>query len=80
MLKRLKFAAQSERFNAEQRELLDETLDADLEAVSREIQALQPVAAVCEQERQPKRAALPAALPRREIRHEPESTRRSRRG
>ena len=33
VLKRLKFAAQSERFNAEQRDLLDETLDADLEAV-----------------------------------------------
>ena len=42
VLKRLKFAAQSERFNAEQRDLLEETLDADLEAVSREIEALTP--------------------------------------
>lgn len=34
LLKRLKFAAQSERYSAEQRSLLDETLDADLQAVS----------------------------------------------
>jgi len=74
VLKRLKFAAQSERFNAEQRELLDETLDADLEAVSREIEALAPATPATPERRQPRRAALPAALPRREIRHEPEST------
>jgi transposase len=74
VLKRLKFAAQSERFNAEQRELLDETLDADLEAVSREIEALVPAPAPTTERRQPKRAPLPAAMPRREIRHEPEST------
>ncbi len=30
ILKRLKFAAQSERFNAQQRSLLEETLDEDL--------------------------------------------------
>jgi transposase len=74
VLKRLKFAAQSERFNAEQRELLDETLEADLEAVSREIEALAPAASARGERRQPKRAALPANLPRREIRHEPENT------
>ena len=62
VLKRLKFAAQSERFNAEQRDLLDETLDADLEAVSREIAALQPAAPASEPKGQPKRAQLPAAL------------------
>ena len=33
LLKRLKFAAQSERFTAEQRSLLDETFDADLAEV-----------------------------------------------
>ncbi len=32
LLKRLKVAAQSERFNAEQKSLLDETLDSDLAA------------------------------------------------
>jgi hypothetical protein len=41
-LKRLKFAVQSERFNAEQRSLLDETLDEDLQAVSDEIEQLTP--------------------------------------
>ena len=74
VLKRLKFAAQSERFNAEQRNLLDETLDADLEAVAREIEALAPQAAPPAQRQPPKRQPLPAQLPRREIRHEPEST------
>lgn len=74
VLKRLKFAAQSERFNAEQRSLLDEALDADLEAVSREIEALAPPASITEQRQVPKRQPLPAQLPRREIRHEPEST------
>ena len=42
ILKRLKFAAQSERFSAEQRSLLDEALDADLQAVSEEIEQLTP--------------------------------------
>lgn len=74
VLKRLKFAAQSERFSAEQRSLLEETLDADLEAVSREIEALAPTASTETERRQPKRAPLPASLPRREIRHEPENT------
>jgi transposase len=45
VLKRLKFAAQSERFNAEQKSLLDETLDADLQAVAEEIE--QPSASRC---------------------------------
>jgi len=75
VLKRLKFAAQSERFNGEQRTLLEETLDADLQAVSEEIERLMPptnpvVATV----NKPKRQPLPAHLPRREIRHEPDST------
>jgi len=39
-LKRLKFAAQSERFSAEQRSLLEETLDEDLQAVNDEIEEL----------------------------------------
>lgn len=36
VLQRLKFAAHSERFNAEQRSLLEKTLDADLEAAARD--------------------------------------------
>jgi transposase len=74
-LKRLKFAAQSERFSAEQRSLLGETLDEDLQAVSDEIAQLKstdgPAPRVKEQ---PKRQPLPANLPRVEIQHEPEAT------
>jgi len=74
VLKRLKFAAQSERFNAEQRSLLEETLDADLQAVAEEIERLAPTDAAPRERQQPKRQPLPANLPRREIRHEPDST------
>lgn len=75
LLKRLKFAAQSERYSAEQRSLLDETLDADLQAISDEIEQLSTIAqAAPPQKQQPKRQMLPASLPRREIRHEPEAT------
>jgi transposase len=74
LLKRMKFAAQSERYSAEQRSLLDETLDADLQAVSDEIAQNASPAASVPQKQQPKRQPLPANLPRREIRHEPEST------
>ena len=86
VLKRLKFAAQSERlhgaFNAEQKSLLEETLEADLAALALEIeQAEQGDAAPgaktdakTPEKRQPKREALPSDLPRREIAHEPDST------
>jgi transposase len=74
VLKRLKFAAQSERFNAEQRSLLEETLDADLQAVSEEIERLAPAAAAPSERERPRRQPLPANLPRREVRHEPENT------
>ena len=74
VLKRLKFAAQSERYSAEQKSLLDETLDADLQAVSEEITQNASPAATPPAKQQPKRQPLPANLARREIRHEPEST------
>ena len=74
MLKRLKFAAQSERYSAEQRSLLEETLDADLQAVAEEIEQLTPAPASPRERQQPKRQPLPSNLPRREIHHEPEST------
>jgi transposase len=72
VLKRLKFAAKSEVYTAEQKSLIEETLDADLAALAAEIEAHQP--AKPEDKRQPKRERLPAHLPRREIRHEPEDT------
>ena len=74
LLKRLKFAAQSERYSAEQRSLLDETLEADLQAVSDEIAQLSRAEAAPREKQQPRREPLPANLPRREIHHEPEST------
>ncbi len=76
LLKRMKFAAQSERFTPEQKSLLEEEIEADLAAVATEIDALQEaqVPAKVEEKKVPKRAPLPANLPRREIRHEPEST------
>jgi transposase/FtsZ-binding cell division protein ZapB len=75
MLKRLKFAAQSERFNAEQRSLLEETLDEDLQAVNDEIEQLKPTDAPAPRvKEQPKRQPLPANLPRIEIHHEPDAT------
>ena len=74
-LKRLKFAAQSERYSAEQRSLLDETLDADLQAVNDEIEQLQSDDATqAKAKQQPKRQVLPANLPRTDIHHEPDST------
>ena len=42
VLKRPKFAAKSEAYTADQKSLLDETLDMDLAAVAAEIDALQP--------------------------------------
>ena len=73
ILKRLKFAASSEAFDAEQKSLLEETLDADLAAVAAEIEALVPGKPQGDKQ-QARRKPLPAHLPRREIRHEPEDT------
>lgn len=73
VLKRLKFAARSEAFTGEQKSLLEEAIDEDLEALAREVEREQPAAPPA-QKQQPKREPLLAHLPRREIRHEPEST------
>jgi transposase len=73
ILKRLKFAARSEAYTAEQRSLLDETLDMDLVAVAAEIEALQPAKPAGDKQ-SPKREKLPPHLPRREICHEPQNT------
>lgn len=73
VLKRLKFAAQSEAFTPEQKSLLDETFDMDLAAVACEIEDAQPKKPDGEK-RQPKRAPLPAHLPRHDFHHEPAST------
>ena len=74
VLKRLKFAAKSEAFNAEQKSLLEETIDADLAALQAELDKIGPDKRDKGQRNKPKRQALPANLPRREIHHEPENT------
>jgi transposase len=74
VLKRLKFAAKSEPFNLEQKSLLEEATDADLQALQCELEQLEPQARASCDKRQPKREKLPENLPRREIRHEPQST------
>ena len=74
VLKRLKFAAKSEAFNAEQKSLIEEALDTDLAALAQEIEQRQPTKTDRSDKQQPKRAELPAELPRTEHRHEPEST------
>lgn len=73
-LKRLKFAATSEAYAGERQQLLFETIDTDLAALSAEIEKLAPSAPAAADKQQPKRAPLPANLPRREVRHEPDST------
>ena len=75
LLKRMKFAAQSERFNPEQKSLLEDEIETDLAAVTTEIDALaQAQTPAIPEKKQAKRLPLPAHLPRREIRHEPAAT------
>ena len=70
-LSRWKFAARSEQLQGEQRHLFDETFEADLEAIGLELEALKSADAKTAPKAQPKRAPLPANLPRTEFRHEP---------
>jgi transposase len=72
-LKRLKFAAQSEAYSAEQKSLLDETIDTDLAALAAQIEQASPPSSPQDKQK-PKRQQLPESLPRREIHHEPHST------
>jgi transposase len=74
VLKRWKFAARSEQLHGEQRSLLDEAIDADLEAIAAELATLRSPGHTPPAKDQPKRSPLPAHLPRIEVRHEPERT------
>jgi transposase len=78
VLKRWKFAAKSERLDVAQRSLLDETIDADLAAMEIELAELRAAEGMApakpDPADKPRRASLPANLPRTEIRHEPETT------
>jgi len=80
-LKAWKFGAKSERMNAEQREIFEETLAADQADLEAQLAALQANSTTSrsapdkQQRRQPKREALPPHLPRVDQRIEPEDTR-----
>jgi len=75
VLKRWKFGRSREQLDAGQASLLDESVDADIAAIEQELQDLTPAAKTDTQTRQqPKRAALPAELPRVDVQHEPDST------
>jgi transposase len=73
-LKRIKFAATREAYTGEQQRLLFETIETDLAALQAEIDRVEPELAAQREKQQPKRAPLPANLPRKEIIHEPAST------
>ncbi len=74
LLKRMKFAAKSEHYNAQQRSLLDDEIEADLAAISEENAQLQSPPSAPAVKAQPKRQLLPAELPRKIIHHDPEFT------
>jgi transposase len=83
-LKAWKFGAKTERMNAEQRSIFEETLAADEASLQAQLAALQPDPAQGrdapdkqperQAKRQPKREALPPHLPRVDTRIEPENT------
>lgn len=74
-LRRVQFAARTEKLDPEQRALFDEAITADLAAAEAELEALrEPEDRQARRERvAPKRKPLPAELPRVETRHEPAS-------
>ncbi len=62
VLMRLKFAAKSGAFSAEQKSLLEETIDADLAALQAELDKIRPDAPSKSEKQQPKREKLPSHL------------------
>jgi transposase len=74
VLKRWKFAARSEQLHGAQGSLLEEAIEADLEAIGAELAALRSAAPAQPPKEQPRRTPLPAHLPRVDVRHEPERT------
>lgn len=73
-LRRLKFGVKSEQLNAQQKALFEEALDADIAALEARLNDLKTPPKGDESRSRPKRAALPANLPHREIAHEPDTT------
>jgi transposase/chorismate mutase len=73
ILKRWRYDRKSEQLGAVQGSLLDESIDADIEAISLEIEALTERAASQAKDK-PRRVALPASFSRHRIPHEPKDT------
>ena len=67
ILKRWRFGRRSEKLDPAQRSLLEETIDEDLEAIGLELEALRGKPKREQPKDHPRRTALPAHLPRREI-------------
>ncbi|CAM3834535.1 hypothetical protein POHY109586_23875 [Polaromonas hydrogenivorans] len=80
LLKARQFAARTERMNAEQRQLFEETLAADQADLEAQLAALKTAfkmpgnAPDTDTPRKPKRQALPEHLKRVDHHHEPENT------
>lgn len=72
VLKRCQYGKRSEHIGSEQASLLDESIDADLAAIEIELESLRETAPERKPNAQPKRASLPASLPRTDIHHEPD--------
>jgi transposase len=74
VLKRQRFGRSREQLDSTQVSLLDEAFDEDLAAIEHELKNLTPPKKDTEPPSKPKRAALPADLPRVDVNHEPDST------
>jgi transposase len=80
VLRRLKYAASSEKFcaglPAEQKSLIEETLDSDIAQLTAELEQAdaEDQGLKSKAKQTPKREPLPPHLPRREVLHEPENT------
>ena len=73
-LRRVQFAAKSERMDPAQRELFDEAMAADIAALESELEALRaPARPAARPSSKPARRPLPPELPRIETIHEPAS-------
>ena len=75
-LRRARFGARTEQLSGEQAQLFEETVQTDVAAVETEIDTIapQPAEPTEPAATRPRRAPLPAHLPRTDIHHEPDST------
>jgi transposase len=75
-LRRARYGARTEQLSGEQAQLFEEAVQTDVAAVETEIETVAPAPAqpTDPAPAKPRRAPLPAHLPRTEIHHEPQST------